>query len=90
VAEGIEKFVELENRVYRAIELYKALRAQKEALEKDLGKLKSQLDHALAENDRLKAEFQESQKEKELVRVRVEKILKSLEKFAQDGEVVET
>jgi seryl-tRNA synthetase len=84
VPSGFEKFVELENRVYRMIELHKALRAQKETLEKELARMKSQLDQALAESSQLREQYQQSQNDRELVREKVENILKSLESLSPD------
>lgn len=79
---ALDKFTELENKVYRVVELFRAVKLQKESLEKDLLKMKSQLEQAQGENDRLKAEIQEHRKEKDLVRDKVEAILQNLEKLA--------
>ena len=49
---GLEKFTDLENKVYRTIELFKAVKLQKESLEKEVLKLKSLLDQTQAEGDR--------------------------------------
>lgn len=86
MSNGFEKFVELENRVYRLLDLYKALRVRKDALEKELARMKGQLDQALAENSQLKEQYQQSQNDKELVREKVENILKSLESLAPDAD----
>ncbi|MEW5977899.1 MAG: hypothetical protein AB1898_19065 [Acidobacteriota bacterium] len=79
MTDGLEKFTELENKVYRAIELFKATKIQKESLEKDVLKMKSQLEQAVADNDRLKAQIQEFKKENELVKQKVEGLLQKLE-----------
>ena len=79
---ALDKFTELENKVFRVVELFRAVKLQKESLEKDVLKIKSQLEQAQTENDRLKAEIQENRKEKDLVRDKVETILQNLEKLA--------
>ena len=82
MSNGLEKFTDLENKVYRVIELFKAVKLQKESLEKDILKIKSQLDQIVAENDRLKSEILEYRKEKDLVKGKVEAILQNLENLA--------
>lgn len=79
MSEGFEKFVELENRIYRIIEVYKAARAQKEAAERDSQKLKLQIEHFAAENEKLKSRLQEVEKERDLIRQKVETILATLD-----------
>jgi len=75
VSDGLEKFTDLENKVYRVIELFKAIKLQKESLEKD------NVDQLAGENDRLKLEILEFKKEKSLVKERVETILNNLEEL---------
>jgi FtsZ-binding cell division protein ZapB len=82
VTNGLERFTELEDKIYRVIELFKAVRLQKESLEKDVIRTKAQLEQAATDNDRLKSEIQEFKKEKDLVKERVEGILDSLEKLS--------
>ena len=79
---GLEKFTDLENKVYRTIELFKAVKLQKESLEKEVLKLKSQLDQTQAEGERLKQESTELKKERDLVKGKVETILKNLDSLA--------
>lgn len=79
MSNGLEKFTDLENRVYRAIELFKAVKMQKESLEKDVLKIKSQLEQIQAENERLKQESIDWKKERELVKGKVESILQTLD-----------
>jgi uncharacterized coiled-coil DUF342 family protein len=82
VNNGLEKFTDLENKVYRTIELFKAVKLQKESLEKEVLKLKSQLDQSQAEWDRLKQESIELKKERDLVKGKIETILKNLDSLA--------
>lgn len=79
---GLEKFTDLENKVYRTIELFKAVKLQKESLEKEVLKLKSQLDQTQAEGDRLKQESIELKKERDVVKGKIETILKNLDSLA--------
>ena len=79
---GLEKFTELENKVYRAIELFKAVKLQKESLEKEVIRMKSQLDQIQADNERLKSAALEFKKERELVKGKVESILQNLDNLA--------
>ena len=79
---GLEKFTDLENKVYRTIELFKAVKLQKESLEKEVLKLKSQLEQTQAEGERLKQESIELKKERDLVKGKVETILKNLDSLA--------
>lgn len=79
---GLEKFTELENKVYRVIELFKAVKLQKESLEKDVLRAKAQLEQMTSDNDRMKLEIQQFKKENELVKEKVEGILDNLEKLS--------
>lgn len=81
MANALDKFTELENKVFRIVELFRTVKLQKESLEKDLLKSKSQMEQSQAEIDRLKVELQEYRKEKDLVRDKVESMLKNLEKL---------
>ena len=76
---GLEKFTDLENKVYRTIELFKAVKLQKESLEKEVLKLKSLLDQTQAEGERFKQESIELKKERDLVKGKIETILKNLD-----------
>lgn len=79
---GLEKFTDLENKVYRTIELFKAVKLQKESLEKEVLKLKSLLDQTQAEGERFKQESIELKKERDLVKGKIETILKNLDSLA--------
>ena len=79
---GLEKFTDLENKVYRAIELFKSVRLQKEALEKELLKIKAQLEETRKENEHLKEQTIEFKSERDQLREKVEAILQNLEALA--------
>jgi len=82
VNNGLEKFTDLENKVYRTIELFKAVKLQKESLEKEVLKLKSLLEQTQAEGERLRQETSELKKERDLVKGKIESILKNLDSLA--------
>ena len=82
MSNGLEKFTDLENKVYRTIELFKAVKLQKESLEKEVLKLKSLLDQTQAEGERIKQESIELKKERDLVKGKIETILKNLDSLA--------
>jgi FtsZ-binding cell division protein ZapB len=80
---GLEKFSHLEDKIYRTIELTKALRQEKEDLERELVTLRSRdgaRDELVAENERLLAE-------REAIRAKVQRILKKID--AVDPELAE-
>ena len=80
---GLEKFSHLEDKIYRTIELTKALRQEKEDLERELATLRSRedsKDELVAENERLLAE-------REAIRIRVQRILEKIESV--DPEIAE-
>ncbi len=79
MADGLEKFADLESRVYRMVELFKATKARNEALEADLRRLESELEQVSSENGRLKSEVSEFEKDRELIKEKVERILGSLD-----------
>src|SRR5437762_2847764 len=78
-----EKFSHLEDKIYRTIELTKALRQEKEDLERELVTLRSRAgarDQLVAENERLLAE-------REAIRIKVQRILEKID--AVDPEIAE-
>ena len=79
---GLEKFTELEDKIYRVIELFRAVKLQKESLEKDVLRTKVQLEQLTSDNERLKSEIEAFKKENELVKEKVEGILGNLEKLS--------
>ena len=80
---GLEKFSHLEDKIYRTIELTKTLRQEKEELERKLAKKRT----AGGSDEELVTEVQRLQAERDLVRVKVEKILDAI--AAIDPEIAE-
>ena len=78
---GLEKFSHLEDKIYRTIELTKALRQEKEELERRLATARSGSSRELAEQiDHLKAE-------REVIREKIQKMLEAI--AAADPEIAE-
>jgi chromosome segregation ATPase len=68
-------FQSLEQKIYRAIELLKAARAEKAAAEQELASVRDQLESQAVEADALRAQLQALRLERSDVRTRVEKLL---------------
>ena len=79
LGDGLEKFGDLESRVYRMVELFKATKARKEDLEAEVRRLKSEMERFSSENERLKSEVSEFEKDRELIKEKVERMLGSLD-----------
>lgn len=79
LGDGLEKFGDLESRVYRMVELFKATKARKEALEAEVRRLRSEMERFSSENERLKSEVSDFEKDRELIKEKVERILGSLD-----------
>lgn len=78
---GLEKFSHLEDKIYRTIELTKALRQEKDDLERQLATARSGNKQSLtAEIDHLLAE-------REAIRTRVQRMLETI--AAADPEIAE-
>ena len=79
LGDGLEKLGDLESRVYRMVELFKATKAREEALEAEVRRLKSEMERFSSENERLKSEVSEFEEDRELIKEKVERILGSLD-----------
>jgi uncharacterized coiled-coil DUF342 family protein len=69
------EFVSLEEKVYRTIELLKAAREARANAERDVQRMRDQLEEREEENDQLRRELVNLRKEREEVKSRVEKML---------------
>lgn len=82
VSSTADTFSALEQRVVRAIELLRAEREQRAALEKQLSSTKEELElHALEIAD-MRHQLAELNKERDAVRQRVERLLENLDAIA--------
>jgi len=80
---GLEKFSHLEDKIYRTIELTKTLRQEKEELERQLASLRG----LGGDKSQLVAQIERLTAERELIRMKVEKMLDAI--AAVDPEIAE-
>jgi len=80
---GLEKFSHLEDKIYRTIELTKALRQEKDDLERQLASAR----HAGGNREDLTAQVEHLLGEREAVRAKVQAMLDAI--AAADPEVLE-
>lgn len=78
-AQEPNEFVSLEEKVYRTIELLKGAREAKAAAERDLARVREQLETREEEVETLKAEVINMKREREAVKSRVEKMLHQID-----------
>jgi len=76
-----QDFPELEEKIYKAIELLKSAREGKAAPERDARRLREQLEQREEEVEVLRGEVISLRKEREEVRGRVEKMLKQIDQM---------
>ncbi len=81
MSNGLEKFTDLESKVYRLVELFRATKVQNEALEKEVLRFKSEIEKLSSENDRLKSEVAEYRNEHGLIKEKVETMLSRLDQW---------
>ena len=72
---GLEKFSHLEDKIYRTIELTKALRQDKENLEKELSLMRRDMGNVLNEKERLETQVEKLLAERDTIRMKVEAML---------------
>jgi chromosome segregation ATPase len=78
-----DDFQALEEKVYRTIELYKAAREAKAAAERDVQRLRQQLEEREEEVETLRREAVQLRKDREEVRGRVEKMLRQIDTIGE-------
>jgi predicted nucleic acid-binding Zn-ribbon protein len=74
-----DDFQALEEKVYRTIELYKTARDARAAAERDVQRLREQIEEREEEVESLKKEMISLRREREEVRSRVEKMLRQID-----------
>jgi len=79
-----EDFQALEEKVYRTIELYKAAREARATAERDAKRLREQLEEREEENERMRRELVQLRKDREDIRVRVEKMLSQMDTLTHE------
>ena len=78
-----DDFEALEQKIYRTIEKYKAARQAQAAAERDVQRLRQQLEERNEELATLRREAVQLKKEREEIRSRVEKMLMQIESIAE-------
>jgi chromosome segregation ATPase len=78
-----DDFQALEQKVYRTIEMYKAAREAQTAAERDVQRLREQLQDREQELVTLRRDAVQLKKEREEIRGRVEKMLEQIESIAE-------
>jgi len=79
-----EDFQALEEKVYRTIELYKAAKEARTTAERDVKRLREQLEEREEENEAMRRELVQLRKDRESIRSRVEKMLGQMESLTQE------
>lgn len=78
-----DHFQDLEEKIYRMIEMYKSARQAQAAAQNDAQRRREQLDEREQELDVLRRETVQLRKEREEIRARVEKMLAQIESIAE-------
>lgn len=78
-----DDFQVLEQKVYRTIELYKAARDAQSVAERDIHRLREQLEEREEEVETLRRQMVQLRREREEIRSRVEKMLQHIETVAE-------
>jgi chromosome segregation ATPase len=86
VAEQVpgDDFQALEEKVYRTIEMYKAARQAQAAAERDVQRLRQQVEDREEQLETLRRDTVQLRKEREEIRGRVEKMLAQIESIAEE------
>ena len=79
-----DDFHALEEKVYRTIELYKSAREARAIAERDIQRLRQQVEEREEEVESLKKEVISLRREREEVRNRVEKMLRQIETISEE------
>lgn len=79
-----DDFQALEQKVYRTIEMYKAARDARSAAERDVQRVREQLEEREEEVEGLRREMVQLRREREEIRGRVEKMLQQIDTLAEE------
>lgn len=80
----VDNFQELEEKIYRTIEMYKAAREAQSAAERDVERLRQQSEEREEQLTALRREAVQLRKEREEIRGRVEKMLAQIESITEE------
>jgi predicted nucleic acid-binding Zn-ribbon protein len=79
-----DDFQALEDKIYRTIELYKSAQEARATAERDMKRLREQLEEREEEVDSLRRETVGLRKEREDIRARVEKMLSHIDHLTEE------
>lgn len=79
-----DDFQALEDKVYRTIELYKSAREARTIAERDVQRLREQLEEREEEVESMRREMVTLRKEREEIRGRVEKMLAQIDRMTEE------
>ena len=79
-----DDFQALEDKIYRTIELYKSAQEARSTAERDVKRLREQLEEREEEVDVLRRETVSLRKEREEIRARIEKMLTKIDSITQE------
>src|ERR1700685_1308529 len=79
-----EDFQALEEKVYRPIELYKAAKEARSTAERDVKRLREQLEMREEENETMRRELVQMRKDREDIKTRVEKMLGQMDSLTHE------
>jgi chromosome segregation ATPase len=79
-----DDFQALEDKIYRTIELYKSAREARSIAERDVRRLREQLEEREEEVETLRRETVALRKEREEIRGRIEKMLAQIDDLTQE------
>jgi len=79
-----DDFQALEEKVYRTIELYKAAKEARATAERDVKRLREQLEEREEENETMRRELVHMRKDREDIRARVEKMLGQMDSLTHE------
>ena len=79
-----DDFQALEDKVYRTIELYKSARESRVIAERDIQRLRAQIEEREEEVQSMRREMIALRKEREEIRGRVEKMLAQIDRMAEE------
>jgi predicted RNase H-like nuclease (RuvC/YqgF family) len=79
-----DDFQALEQKVYRTIEMYKAAREARSAAERDVQRLREQLEEREEEVEGLRREMVQLRRDREEIRGRVEKMLLQIDALTEE------
>jgi len=78
-----DDFQALEDKIYRTIDLYKSAQEARTTAERDVKRLREQLEEREEEVENMRRELVSLRKERELVRSRVEKMLAQIDRIEE-------